>query len=452
MMNYLSPLRAIQSLRLRESQLELRWVAEDKQLYELEVPLLEACRLVGFLQDFICPEGRARSNRSHGLIGSVALKGQSKTLAPVQQFKGVSSSDFVALQWEVDSEEGFELKLPRPMALPLLDALEETLPLDRKALENIELHFEKAVSLNNFPVLWKAAYRADRYLEKLPLDSLNQRVADLIANRMRMDDDRKLRPIWFADKNGFYKPDRDIDWLRLLTDAYTELGVRGRLDRNPSPRIETLFAKRLEDESWCVRPDLVRQSAELRGSYARPKVLFKFGRKKWNQQILTGKIRMRPASEFKEDASENPAIRDDELRLSCSDEANILREYRCDDYFVFCVSGVYDYRLYRDFKSDSCLVIKDADEFGRRIRKSAELDLGAKVIGEMNAPVIYVDPFRTNRPELAYEIYFSKHFRYSYQHEFRYVWPPRTELPPTPVVLDIGDSRDIAELIARDSS
>ena len=451
--NSLSPLHTIQSTTLRGSRLELQWIAEDDQSYEIQMPFVEACRLVGVLQDVLRPGGRNQNDRSKKLASSIRSKVQSTTLAPVDEFKGVYLSGiFAHLQWEVASGDCYELKIPFQMALCFLDTLEETLPLDRKPQENILLKFDKAIAMNDFAGPWRVAYRADRYLKELTAEALDQRVAGILANAMRLDDDRKLRPIWFTDENGFYRPDRDIDWLRLLTDTHTELGLRGRLDRKLFPTIETSFPRRLDDETWCRRPDLVQQSSELRGRYIRPKMFFKFGEKKWNERIMGGRIRLRPASDFKNDGSKNPAIRDDELRFSCSDEGNILREYRCDDYYVFCVSGVYDYRLYRDFKSDSCLVIRDAEEFGERIRKATLLNLPTKVFGVVNAPVVYVDPFRIEKPEQAYEIWLTKHFQYAYQHEFRFVWPPRVNLSLAPFELNIGDLSDITELIARDSN
>jgi hypothetical protein len=447
----LSSLRAIESLELGGSQLDFRWKGKDKQLYKLGIPLFEACKLVGFLQDALCAEGRDRRRRANRLIGSVSTSELSTTLPPVEEFKGIFLSDFVHLQWEVVSGACYELKMPFQMAMPFLDALEETLPLDRRPSENIAVHFEKAIPLTNFTVLWRAAYRADRYLKEVTLDSLNQRAADISANTMRMDDDRKLRPILFIDNNGLYKPDRDIDWLRLLTDVHTELRIRGQLDRMPSAPIETHFPRRLEDESWCRRPDLIDKSLELRGKYVRPKMLFKFGERKWNEKILeTGKIRLTPASKYNR-CSLNPAVRDDELKFSYF-EGNSLREYQVDDYYLFCVSGIYDCRFYGDFGDyDTCLVIRDAEEFCERIRKATELNLRAKVLGVRNAPVIYFDPFRIGKPERAHEIWFAKHFRYAYQHEFRFVWPPRGGLPSAPFELDIGDVSDLTELITRDS-
>jgi hypothetical protein len=450
----LSPLRTIQSLGFHGSQLKLRWVAEDEQLYELEIPLLEACKLVGFLQDALRPEGRTRNDRSETLTRSATLKGQSTPLAPVHEFKGISFSEIVALQWEVDSEECYELRLPLQVALPFLDALEETLPLDRKPSENITLDFVKAVSINDLAVLWQVAYRADRYLKQLQDKDLYERVADIAANTMRMDDDRKLRPILFKDEDGNYKPDRDFDWLRLLTDTRTELRIRGQdFDQKTQPIARIVFAQRLDDETWCKRPDLVHHSLGARGSYVRPKKIFKFGEKQWIEWILEkGKIRVSPASEFK-NSKFNPAVRDDEVRFSYFERGSLVGEFQVDDYYVFCASEVYDYRFYRDFADyDSCLVIHNAEEFCERIRRATELNLRAAVFGVVSAPVIYFDPFRVEKPESAQEIWFSKHFRHSYQHEFRFVWPPRSRLPLVPFDLDIGDIRDIAELIARDSS
>jgi hypothetical protein len=444
----LSDLRTIQSLAFRGSQLELQWVAEDGRCYELGIPFLEACKLVKYLQDAFRKAGRTRFSRGSRLTSASRSKEETTRLSRVTQFQGISVSGAVTnLQWVSASGEWHELRLPLETAPALLDEIEETLPLDRKPADNITVEFHKRIPINDLADLWRVAYRADRYLKELTNELLNQRVADILANGMRRDDDGKLRPIWRIDENERYKPDRDIDWMRLLTDAHTELMIRGQ----PPTKIEVQFPRRLEDETWCKRPDLVEKSSKLLGSYARPTMLFKYGKREWNKSILnTGRIRLTPASNYN-DAPLNAAIRDDELGLSWADEKNIFRTFQVDDYYVFCVSGVYDYRLYRDFdESDSCLVIRDAEEFNERIREATKLNLEAKVMGVISAPVIYVDQFRTEKPELAREVYFTKHFRYAYQYEFRFVWPPRGNLPLATIELDLGDLSALAEVIVRD--
>jgi hypothetical protein len=444
-MKSLSNLRTIQSVTFRGSQLELRWVAEDGRWYELEMPFHEACKLVGHLQDAFRKEGRTRGSRGARLTSASNAKKEHMNLAPVKQFQGIAVSRDASLQWEIASGELHELRIPLETALPLLNALEETLPLDRRPSDSITVDFRESISVNDLARFWQVAYLADRYLRKVTNEVLNQRIADILANGMRKGDDGKLRPIWYKDKNGNYKPDREIDWMRLLIDAHIEQRIRGQT----FTKIEVQFPRRLEDETWCKRPDLVELSYKTQGTYVRPKMLFKYGKKEWNQSILrTGKIRLSPASDFKSHES-NLAIQDDELRFSWIDEEGILRKHQVNDYYVFCVSGVYDDRLYRDFEYDSCLVIRDAEEFTERIRQATE-PLAAKVTGMISAPVIYVDPFRTEKPERAYEVYFTKPFRYAYQYEFRFAWPPRAGHSLAPFYVDIGDIGGIAELIARD--
>jgi hypothetical protein len=399
----LSHLRTIQSLAFRGSQLELQWVAKDGRCYELGIPFFEACKLVKYLQDAFRNKGRTRFSRGSRLTKASSSKEETTKLAGVKQFQGISVSGAVTnLQWESASGKWHELRLPLQIALTLLDSIEETLPLDRKPADSITVDFPTGISVNDLAGPWQVAYRADRYLRALTNEHLNQRIADILANGMRRDDDGKLRPIWYTDENERYKPDRDIDWMRLLTDVHTEQMIRGQ----PRTRIEVQFPQRMEDETWCKRPDLVERSSMLRGSYGRPTMFFKYGMKEWNKSILkTGKIRLTPASNYN-DASLNPAIQDDELRFSWTDEENILRTCQVDDYYVFCVSGVYDYRLYRDFgESDSCLVILDVEEFSERIRRATKFNLQAKVIGMISAPVIYADPFRTEKPEFVREVY-----------------------------------------------
>jgi len=65
---------------------------------------------------------------------------------------------------------------------------------------------------------------------------------------------------------------------------------------------------------------------------------------------------------------------------------------------------------------------------------------------EAGLPVTYIDPFGDYKSEP--DVYFSKHFRYGYQKEFRLVWlpPAKTDLLD-PVFLEIGSMEDYCHLI-----
>lgn len=72
------------------------------------------------------------------------------------------------------------------------------------------------MTMNRLPGIWMPAYRARRYLANLDDEGLRRRGHDILLNAMELHDDRKYRPRFYLDQQGFYTDDRGLDWLRLL--------------------------------------------------------------------------------------------------------------------------------------------------------------------------------------------------------------------------------------------
>ena len=105
------------------------------------------------------------------------------------------------------------------------------------------------------------------------------------------------------------------------------------------------------------------------------------------------------------------------------------------DYYVFCCSHTFDFRLFGDFDADSCLVIDDSQRFAKELE--TELAELVDIEGMGYGPVQYIDPvrgahlyFREERPIVQ----MSKHLRYFYQNEYRLVWvfDPKRLVSPIP--------------------
>src|SRR6266853_4020547 len=91
------------------------------------------------------------------------------------------------------------------------------------------------------------------------------------------------------------------------------------------------------------------------------------------------------------------------------------------DYYVYCFSDLFDFRLFDDFEGDACLVINNPKQFTDRL-----LCAGFQKFPDWLAQVDtvdYLDPLRTKPGTIR--PFFSKHFRYSYQTELRIVWLPQ---------------------------
>jgi hypothetical protein len=100
--------------------------------------------------------------------------------------------------------------------------------------------------------------------------------------------------------------------------------------------------------------------------------------------------------------------------------------------------------LFVDFDATACVVIKDPSEFGRRLRA-----IDAKYFpccDSQDGQVNYVDPLLPKTAKLFVPM--SKHFRYEYQREHRFIWlPPPVTGPISFVDVTLGPLTDIADLI-----
>lgn len=184
-------------------------------------------------------------------------------------------------------------------------------------------------------------------------------------------------------------------------------------------------------------------------------VIFRYGKRSHIEGIVhDGAIRISPASSYKameddtalQDTEESkasfqqgertritshaegriPGMDDDELTASST------------DYYVFCASCDWDRNLFTSFDgADACLIIKDVEEFGRRLESAASARLSGWRC--FHGPVHYFDPYE----RVGYErinLGISKDFKYAYQREYRFLWMPLDDQPTYgPLDLNLGN-------------
>lgn len=196
--------------------------------------------------------------------------------------------------------------------------------------------------------------------------------------------------------------------------------------------------------------------------------LFKYGKKKYLKSMYeSGIIRIMPATFYK-DASLNSAIHDDERLLSVyfhPDKINISHQSKKTgeinkinpignvtatyelktNYYVYCMAYLYDFRLFDDFEADSCIVVNDIQGFLTKVDRA--FNQAASGLDGFVSTVNYIDPLNPPKED-EFSLFFSKHFKYSYQKETRMVWIPKsdTELL-NPIYLDIGPMHNYADFI-----
>ena len=318
-------------------------------------------------------------------------------------------------------------------------------------VSNLGRSEKKTSSISEF---WHQQYLQVRYLQALSDDEVKQRFADITRN---------VTTLAASGAIGCLPPDSEwfLYWMAMGTQVMAELEFRAISLEEVVPVLrQTPLPK---------APDGRETAAQKSPTTFVGRELFKYGQRDRLQEMLDrGTVRIAGASSYS-DPSLNPGRWDDELRLSvellpspawCLQippkpkarpdlEAPVIRATRTvatkTDYYVFCLSQVFDCRLFGDFEANACLIIRDRDVFVRRIMEQFE-----KCMPEwsgMAAVVRYIDPVLEGQTDI--DIHLSKHFRYWYQKEVRFVWLPeevKATLPP--IFLELGsDLASFCELV-----
>ncbi|MET0461901.1 MAG: SEC-C metal-binding domain-containing protein [Chitinophagaceae bacterium] len=308
-------------------------------------------------------------------------------------------------------------------------------------------------------VIHRRNYRLRRYLEYLSREELEQRAMDVFTNLHVLNEELKYSLPSIKNTGGTY-------WMVLWTHVLEEFEIRygqypagftnGFIKGSAIPEYDFKIMKRAAD--------VANKMKSRKGG-----LLFKFGQSKYLRPMLeNGSIRIMPASSYN-DPSMNQAIRDEELQVSFLRHPSEIVIEAIDEltgeptgliqpdgnltvtleaptnYYVWCLASTYSLRLYGDFEADACLVIRHPKEFiGKLIQEFEKKMLGWK---GKRADIHYFDPLNGNRDVL--DVFFSKHFRYAYQKEFRVIWlPPTPATTLEPIYLELGSLDKYCELVS----
>ena len=301
---------------------------------------------------------------------------------------------------------------------------------------------------------WELRYRARPYLREASDAALAQRAKDLTNNMMTLTQEGKV---------GVLPPSRGGErWMELFTHILEECKRRRISPQNilsgvPIPNV--------------TAPEFPKSAAALKGIQTPTpgQTLIKLGRRDHMQDIYRyGRIRIAPASSYS-DPSLNWAISDDELKLDqivraseivmtlldretekprrvISPIGEITKTTRlATDYYVYCMTLGLDYRLFDDFEAEACVVIRDAKTFKVRLLQAVDLELANWI--DWDRSVTYVDPYLHNSD--CINLFFSKHFRFWYQKEYRFCWiPPLNKHPDfAPFFVELGSIQQISDIV-----
>lgn len=292
---------------------------------------------------------------------------------------------------------------------------------------------------------WKETYQSRRYLQHCNHAELTERMDDILVNFYRFT----------ADGRCVTFPYERNPWLRLLADVMFEVECRQLASA-------TFDVKNLHLDSSRYPNVIKASSLWSRLGVRQGECLFKFGQLKYQQDLFDkGVLRIISASSYKE--AFIPAIKDDELEVSqlvvkgrvvITDNEGVDREVETvgpcvithstpTDFYISSYAVLFESRLFDDFGADSCLIIRNVNEFEVRLKAAMEKSFPHSIC--LAGGVKYCDPYS---PEREVDVYFAKHFRYQYQHELRFVWIPKVPQETLkPIFVELGCLSDICELV-----
>jgi hypothetical protein len=306
-------------------------------------------------------------------------------------------------------------------------------------------------------IAWRRRYDSQRYARHLSQEELNRRIRDIFLNILSLSPEGKIEigPTPFTDQAAVWieKFAHMLEEMQLRHGPYPAGFTREILHSEPLPN----FAS-----------ELAGKAAKHLSSRLKPgEVFIKFGKRTCMERLHeAGALRIQPASYFAR-PDHNGAVRDDELTLSLAlalsheDVLHVVRnpedlpaeipEQRVDvkftsptDYWLYCVTNSAKPRLFVDFSADACVVIRDRGRFSQMLREATCQHFCS--VSMTDGPAEYVDPLLPTKPEVF--VPFVKHFRYTYQDEYRFSWVPIVPVQRvTSLDVEIGSLREISELI-----
>ena len=180
--------------------------------------------------------------------------------------------------------------------------------------------------------------------------------------------------------------------------------------------------------------------------------------------VERGEIRISPASVYKDGPASHPRT-DDELNINRSlpgqhsrittmegKEIPIIGDIHGTfsiplNYYTLCMSTDFELQMFEEFNYDSCVIIKDPEQFAARLEVSSRNVLPNWYF--YHNPVEYFDPCEPYKNQYLDPV-MCKDFRFAYQMEYRAIWHPlEYGTAKDYIFLLLGSLEDICDLYIR---
>jgi hypothetical protein len=288
------------------------------------------------------------------------------------------------------------------------------------------------------PEFWEFQYEIYRYLKNINDKNLIERYRDIHRNfHVLVRPERNVIPV-----NSFLS---SWYWYRKEHQTHYEFFLRNLPLPMPTPYPRQYF----------VAP--IRPKGPNSGD-----ILFRYGDSEFMRVFAErGEIRISPASVYKDGPVTDPRT-DDELnihrwlsgqhtRITTKEGKNIpvigdVHETVSIpmNYYTLCMSCDFEPKMFEEFGYDSCVIIKDPEQFAARIENSSR-DFLQNWYFHHN-PIEYFDPYEPYKNQYLDPV-MCKDFRFTYQMEYRFIWHPLNfGSAKDYVFLTIGALNDICDL------
>ena len=294
-------------------------------------------------------------------------------------------------------------------------------------------------------------YHDHPYMKHLTHDELRQRYCDATPLVLSRTQDGKI---------GFMLSEKEVQWWNRsredvkLADVYTECCTRYKAPHPPGLTPEHT----VDRFPWKFSDDKQKMIEKLQGHLATldfAKTIVRFDKAEHMRALYEqGEVFLKPASKYGESEMDGDFARqDNERRMETNVYKSTKKVVQCGNYWMYCMTKctgdpIILNRLFGDFKATACVVIENIPAFFDRLNSQFRFVFPNTC--RKWGLVRYVDPLldelsEDDLPNLP----MIKHFRFMYQHEFRYVAVPNNEVRERlePKKLHLGPLRDIATYI-----
>lgn len=291
------------------------------------------------------------------------------------------------------------------------------------------------------PEFWESQYEPYRYLKNIADDKLDERYRDIHRNFcILVRPERHIIPFDSSLSSWYwYRKEHQTRYEFFLRKLPLPLPF-------PYPRGNFTAPVRSKGPNSCD-------------------IIFRYGDSQFMKPFVkSGEIRISPASVYNDGPISDPRT-DDELKIHRylpghhtrvttkeGKEIPIIGDLHETysipmNYYTLCMSTDFEPYIFEEFGYDSCVIIKDPDQFAMRLVASTKSLLPNWYFH--HNPVEYFDPYEPYKNQCLDPV-ICKDFRFAYQIEYRFIWHPQDHgAAKERIVVRIGSLEDICELYIR---